>query len=288
MSDNVIAEIYFDTDDDKLDTQDVQTLETIASELSVILLGQRVELTFIGHADHRGSRTYNEKLGQRRAESVRQFFEHRLGRFSSYSSWKVVSRGETVAAQGDVSKRRMAQDRRVDIISSYKPPRVIVLPGIEIKGDVPPVPRIVYREWSRFGCSNLGRPPTSGRDVQRQAEKDLLQGVLRAIVGGSTAWAWGTEKKERRKTKMIPAHHAVNQVDMHKSYSYDVEGFAECEFWDMDVYYKWGPRQPMVTVNVHQRNTAHGRTMINSKTTKRVKRAEADASSIFFPPDPKK
>jgi hypothetical protein len=182
----------------------------------------------------------------------------------------------------------MAKDRRVDILSSYTPPRVIFVPPIEIQGEVPLVSRIVTREWSRFRCANTARPPRSGGEAAWKEINETLQGLLRAAQGGATAFVWGTEDKKARKTQMIPANHTVNRVDMHMSSHHNVELFADCEFWHLYVDYQWGPRQPRITVNAHDSHSKNSRTIRSKTTTKLVERAVADISPVLFPPDPSK
>lgn len=62
--------VYFDTDRFNIDSQDAAKLQTQAQ-----YLGQysQVRITIEGHADERGTREYNLALGERRANSAKNY-----------------------------------------------------------------------------------------------------------------------------------------------------------------------------------------------------------------------
>ncbi len=62
--------VYFDTDRFNIDSQDATVLQTQAQ-----YLGQysQVRITIEGHADERGTREYNLALGERRANSAKNY-----------------------------------------------------------------------------------------------------------------------------------------------------------------------------------------------------------------------
>jgi outer membrane protein OmpA-like peptidoglycan-associated protein len=115
----VLAQIYFPFDSTDIDSMsDRVALDALVHRLRYDL-GQRnrVELEFVGHADSRGAAAYNEGLGQRRAQKVRDYVQKGIERgskarvpfFLHYRSI-VTSLGEQFAT-GDYKA-----DRRVDIV----------------------------------------------------------------------------------------------------------------------------------------------------------------------------
>ena len=62
--------IYFDTDRYNIDTADAAALQTQAQYLSRY---SNVTVTIEGHADERGTRDYNLALGERRANSAKNY-----------------------------------------------------------------------------------------------------------------------------------------------------------------------------------------------------------------------
>lgn len=73
----VIAQIYFPTNSDKLDAQDKGVLDNVCTSLKALNLkiGCFADVWVFGGADHRGGSAYNLELGKRRAASVRKYIE---------------------------------------------------------------------------------------------------------------------------------------------------------------------------------------------------------------------
>ena len=65
------ATIYFEFDKFNLNSKSLQTLK---SAVVAMQDNPSIKITISGHADERGTREYNLALGQRRAESVRDYF----------------------------------------------------------------------------------------------------------------------------------------------------------------------------------------------------------------------
>ena len=65
------ATVYFDFDSFKLSSKSIQTLR---SAVTAMKENSSIKIIISGHADERGTREYNLALGQRRAESVRDYF----------------------------------------------------------------------------------------------------------------------------------------------------------------------------------------------------------------------
>ena len=65
------ATIYFEFDKSNLTSKSIQILKSVASALNE---NKSIQVTLAGHADERGTREYNLALGQRRAETVSDYF----------------------------------------------------------------------------------------------------------------------------------------------------------------------------------------------------------------------
>ena len=65
------ATVYFEFDSFKLSSKSIQTLR---SAVTAMKENSSIKIIISGHADERGTREYNLALGQRRAESVRDYF----------------------------------------------------------------------------------------------------------------------------------------------------------------------------------------------------------------------
>jgi len=65
------ATVFFEFDSYNLTSKSIQTLKSVVSVMNSNI---DIEITLAGHADERGTREYNLALGQRRAESVKDYF----------------------------------------------------------------------------------------------------------------------------------------------------------------------------------------------------------------------
>ena len=65
------ATVYFEFDKSNLTSKSIQILKSVASALNE---NKSIQVTLAGHADERGTREYNLALGQRRAETVSNYF----------------------------------------------------------------------------------------------------------------------------------------------------------------------------------------------------------------------
>jgi peptidoglycan-associated lipoprotein len=99
--------VYFDFDDAGLKNESREVLAANARCIEErALVGVRLE----GHADERGSTEYNLSLGQRRADSVRQYLEN-LG--LNASDLRTVSYGEERPEDNGSGEAAWARNRRV-------------------------------------------------------------------------------------------------------------------------------------------------------------------------------
>jgi peptidoglycan-associated lipoprotein len=102
------ATVYFEFDSFKLSSKSIQTLR---SAVTAMKENSSIKITISGHADERGTREYNLALGQRRAESVRDYLLVNGVRKSrvlvkSYGEERLIAEGSDEASH---SKNRRAE-----------------------------------------------------------------------------------------------------------------------------------------------------------------------------------
>ena len=98
--------IYFDTDRYNIDTADAAALQTQAQYLSQY---PNITVTIEGHADERGTRDYNLALGERRANSAKNYLVS-LG--IAANRIRTVSYGEERPVATASTPSAWAQNRR--------------------------------------------------------------------------------------------------------------------------------------------------------------------------------
>jgi len=103
--------VYFAFDDSNLDAAARSTLAGYAAWLNA---NQSSNITIEGNCDERGSREYNLALGQRRADSIRDFIS---AQGVSSSRIDTVSFGEERPACRGSGEACWAQNRRGDIVT---------------------------------------------------------------------------------------------------------------------------------------------------------------------------
>lgn len=131
-----IGRIYFPTAVSSLDPDDKTVLDSIGSSYIPYLIGpKKLELYFVGYADHRGNAKDNEKLAKRRAQSAANFIAN-YKQFKHSRNWEYIveSKGESESYQPGsqkiihISRRKknvislMRMERRVDIYSNIAVP----------------------------------------------------------------------------------------------------------------------------------------------------------------------
>jgi hypothetical protein len=152
----IVGQVFFPTADQTLDTMtDRVVLDAVIAEYR-FHLGQhvRVELEFVGHADPRGSASFNAKLAQQRAEAVKSYVDkgiksdpdplRDLFRYKSNAS----NLGESYPT-GDY-----AADRRVDIVlRSVNARSYVKLDPRMVTGENkgPLTSKISFRGWGAYG-----------------------------------------------------------------------------------------------------------------------------------------
>ena len=103
------ATIYFEFDKSTLTSKSIQTLKSAVNALNE---NSSIQITLAGHADERGTREYNLALGQRRAETVSDYF---VLNGISKSRITVKSFGEERPAVIGQDEMSYAKNRRVEI-----------------------------------------------------------------------------------------------------------------------------------------------------------------------------
>ena len=102
--------VYFAFDSSELDAAARAILDANAEWI----IANNLSITVEGNCDERGTREYNLALGQRRADSVRNYLEAR----GVSSSWiDTVSFGEERPACDGSGEACWAQNRRADIVT---------------------------------------------------------------------------------------------------------------------------------------------------------------------------
>ncbi len=170
----LVGQVYFPTNSATLDTRDRKALRRMAAYYAEVLRGsytnvvRPLQLLFTGFADHRGTESHNQKLGEQRAQAVQREVDRLLATYANYSS-TVQSQGEThdqaqrTKAGAHKALRHfqpilvapsLAVGRRVDIRTSYQvPPPKLEIGDIHIFGE-PPVDtsnRFIFRITGGFG-----------------------------------------------------------------------------------------------------------------------------------------
>ena len=102
------ATVYFEFDSFKLSSKSIQTLR---SAVTAMKENSSIKIIISGHADERGTREYNLALGQRRAESVRDYLAVNGVNKSrvlvkSYGEERLISKGSDESSH---SKNRRAE-----------------------------------------------------------------------------------------------------------------------------------------------------------------------------------
>jgi peptidoglycan-associated lipoprotein len=103
----IIEEMVF-FDYDKSDIRD-DAAASLRGKVEILRASPQVQLRIEGHADERGSTEYNIALGNRRAESVRQFF---AGFGLAESRFSIISYGEERPLETGTNESAWARNRR--------------------------------------------------------------------------------------------------------------------------------------------------------------------------------
>jgi len=102
--------VFFDYDESEL-RSDAET--ALRAKVDILRASPQVRLRIEGHADERGSTEYNMALGNRRAESVRQFLS---GFGLAENRFEIVSFGEGRPLQQGSNENAWARNRRAQFV----------------------------------------------------------------------------------------------------------------------------------------------------------------------------
>jgi peptidoglycan-associated lipoprotein len=102
--------VFFEYDESALTPQAESALR---QKVEILRASPQVRLRIEGHADERGSTEYNMALGNRRAESVRQFL---TGFGLAENRFEIVSFGEGRPLQQGESESAWARNRRAQFV----------------------------------------------------------------------------------------------------------------------------------------------------------------------------
>lgn len=104
----VLRPVNFQLDRAELTAPSKRTLDEVAARLKA---HPEMKLTIEGHADETGGAEYNERLGQRRAESVRDYL---VSKGVKPQNLQVASAGERVPVADNATAEGRAQNRRTE------------------------------------------------------------------------------------------------------------------------------------------------------------------------------
>jgi len=106
----LMERVHFDYDESEIRPQDAEILR---DKVAILRSSPQVQLRIEGHADERGSTEYNLALGNRRAESIRQFL---TGFGLDESRFSIVSFGESRPVAQGSNEQAWAQNRRGEFV----------------------------------------------------------------------------------------------------------------------------------------------------------------------------
>lgn len=108
-ADNLQAVVYFDFDSSEITPQSASVLSQHASLLNS---NSAAGVLIAGHTDERGSREYNIALGERRAQSVRDYL---ATQGVPVDNIRVISYGEERPEVSGTTEEDYAQNRRAEL-----------------------------------------------------------------------------------------------------------------------------------------------------------------------------
>lgn len=286
----LVSRIFFPTSFWTLDRQDTTVLDTLCRAYERVLPRIRMELSFLGHADHRLGTEFNFQLGLDRARAVKGFVDRRLGHFPLYSSVpEALSVGEAGSFQpirlprgGAVlpTADQMASDRRLDIFNSFlgedKPPA----PPPPFSSP-PRVRRVTFRRFRDRRQEVVTGDP---RDDNRAAEREQIFGLVDGTITRDrfVDQPRGEEVQGDRNFHEFQATHRVNRVVIVVRDRHEVDPPLEIFTVTSTVTYQWGPPTGHVTVELRMISITFQGETINHEPEMRVV-PRADGNPFLFP-----
>lgn len=111
---NLRLEVFFDTDSAAIKPESFPDLDRA---VRLMTTNDRLAGTIEGHTDSRGSDAYNQKLSQRRAESVRQYL---VDKGVPASRLDAIGKGESSPIADNATAEGRAQNRRVLLVRTSR------------------------------------------------------------------------------------------------------------------------------------------------------------------------
>jgi OOP family OmpA-OmpF porin len=106
----ISADTYFDFDKSTLNPAGKQALDELAAEMAAMKSVDKVLV--VGHTDSIGTETYNQKLSERRAATVKNYL---VEKGISADKIETVGKGESQPIADNKTRAGRAQNRRVEV-----------------------------------------------------------------------------------------------------------------------------------------------------------------------------
>lgn len=105
----VLSDVHFDFDSAQIKPDSLHNLD---DDVEVLKKHENTKVTIVGHTDDIGTEGYNEKLSQRRAESVMEYF---IQQGISPSRMAAEGRGDTQPVATNETEQGRAENRRTEL-----------------------------------------------------------------------------------------------------------------------------------------------------------------------------
>lgn len=205
----IIAQFFFDTNVRSVRSQDLPVLQRLVGHLKARLPSRPVELGVVGHADHRGTPSYNKQLGRDRIQSVGGAIDDALRGERAFSYVGGISAGESRALQGTRDEQALAYDRRVDVYSSS---RIFDAPVLaDTLAYVPGVLRTAHMEWIKADFAGRAGRESAATSLANVL-KDQALGWVQNRLNPDNPLAPGKEREWERRLVEVRASDRVNAV----------------------------------------------------------------------------
>lgn len=252
----------------------------------VSILRRGGSLSVQGWASPLGSEEANQTLSRQRANAVVAYLRQQVqGQFRHLS---VTGTGESFARETGAREGSNAAFYRGALVSAWPRPNPPPVPDPPRPAPVM-TPRIVFRSWREVDV-----PPASSSDPLRPGEDDPFVQFGNWAIGQIASHAQGRqddppgrEMTRARRQRSVNRTHRVTRIEVSEVTTFQsslVRGMMRDTV--SEVTYHWGPSTPQVEVTVTSRITGSGAGAASRAPrtrTRRIPRAQAEASSFFNP-----
>ena len=210
---NLIAQIFFATNDHDLDKDDLAVLEPLGDYMREYCRRYAMDamklFKFVGNADHRGSASYNMQLAEKRANRVKSYWDTLFFGYRHYES-AAESKGESSASRSDA-----AGSRRVDIFSNVQVPRgVSVHMDDEILNGKYNGPRSNKFQFRTFFGAGVGIGIISGGVVTIEIKNSRTgRTMMYTYGGGGVGGGISFNRPTSWEEKTVPLHLDVDDFE---------------------------------------------------------------------------